>query len=556
MNEANQSLVLRWARWQMRTLARLWPEESRTWGEAIASEAEEIDQPLQALGWALGGVTVYLRALGTHLLEWFKLPVGQRSGATAPVPGEPGPKRSRIFTAVVLACASGLLCLPEGREAIRTVKSTWENYAEMDTSQRELRKLAVQAEKENDAEAMAFAALGMQDEKRAMDWANRAVKLDPRLFWIYEAKSLWPNDSPTAQNWTTKAQAADPQNAVPYLRAASLIVNKTYMEMEQRRSPKENEVQQALMGNPQWVALMDKAFRAPAYNSFYREDQELSRAVWRRNPQLSMATVLPVLWRHAIPDFESLKWFTKALVKRSEEEQATGHHERAQELLSEAQGLGKRMEEDSVRADWSAGFGLSLERESALGWKAFYEATGNKPKAQEAAEQVAQTEQRGAAVVREMQQRWRQRDRMEGSGWAVQLSALLIVLAALVAAFGIGLFEIRPAVARHAAGARRLLSSLADFGPVVVLLASTAFVVSFIPYARAMAAFREGNGGRADVVQLSRAFWSLHAVTWRMAGPDTAVLGWTVLTVVLSLTAALILARMVYRATRTTETHA
>jgi hypothetical protein len=550
MSEANESVVLRWARWQTRALARVWPEESRGWGEAIASEAEEIEQPLQALGWALGGATVYLRALGSHLLEWLKMPVGRR-GESAPLAGGPGPKRSRLFAVVVLACAAGLLCLPEGREAIRTVKGTWEGYAQVDPSQKELERLAVQAEKENDAEALAFAALGIDDGKKAMDLADRAVKLDPRLFWIYEAKVLWRNDSRTEQDWIAKAQAADPQNAGPYLRAVSVMVDKTYSDLEKKHSPIEKEVNQILTSNSEWVTLMDKAFRAPTYKSFFDEHQELNREVWRRNPQLSLITVSD-MWRHAVPNLLSLKLYAKVLVEQAEEERAAGHLERAQELLSETEGFGKRMEEDSKRGPWLTGFGLSIEHESALGWKAFYEKTGQTARAQAAAQELAEIEQRGAAMVSENQRRWAQRPRLERSGWAVQVSALLVVLTALVAALGIGLFEIWPGVARNATATRRVLSGVADFAPAVALLASAAFVLSFLPYARAMAAFREGSGGAANLLQLSTAFWSLQNVTWKMAGPDTAVLVWTVLTVVLSVIAGAILARMVYRAMRTT----
>jgi hypothetical protein len=557
MSEAKQlmlqALALRWARWQTRALVRVWPGESRSWGEAIAAEAEEIERPLAAVSWALGGATVYLRALGAHLLEWLKMPVGQRSGA---MEGGPGPKRSRLFAVVVLASAAGLLCLPEGREAIRTVKGSWENYAEVDASQGELEKLAARAEKENDAQALAFAALGIEDGKRAMDLADRAVKLDSRFFWIYEARFFFLNDVSAAQDWIGKAQSADPQNATPYLRAADVIANRIHMELVRPHSPTEAEENQALTGNAEWVALMDKAFRAPTYNSFLREHQELNSKVWRRNPQLSLTTVLPGVWRHPIPNLLSLMVYTKVLVKRAHDAETAGHLDQAQQLLSEAQGFGERMEKDSERSGWFRSFGLSLERESALGRKAFYESTGQTAKTQEAAQQVTELEERGAAVVKEGQRRWQQRERAEGSGWAVQVSALAIPVAALLAGLGIGLFEIWPAMGRHATTTRRVLSSLADFAPAAVLLASAVFLLSFVPYARTLAAFREGSGGTDEVWQVLDTFWNLERTTRSLAGPSAAVFGWTVLTVVLSLVAGLILARIVYRAMRRTSPQA
>jgi hypothetical protein len=526
---------------------------SRSWGEAMAAEAEEIEEPLAAVSWALGGATVYMRALGTHLVEWLKMPVGQRSGA---MEGGPGPKRSRWFAAAVLAGAAGLLCLPEGREAIRTVKASWENYAEVDASQGELEKLAARAEKGSDAQALAFAALGIEDGKKAMELADRAVKLDSRFFWIYEARFFFLNDVSAAQDWIGRAQSADPQNATPYLRAADVIANRIHMELVRQHSPTEAEENQALTGNAEWVALMDEAFRAPTYNSFLHEHQELNSKVWRRNPQLSLTTVLPGVWRHPIPNLQSLMAYTKVLVKRAQDAESAGHLDQAQQLLSQAQGFGERMEKDSERSGWFRSFGLSLERECALGWKAFYESTGQTAKAQETAQRVTELEQRGAAVVREGQRRWQQRERPEASGWAVQVSALVIPLAALLAGLGIGLFEIWPAIGKHATTTRRVLSSLADFAPAAVLLASAVFLLSFLPYARAMAAFRAGNGGMADVMPLSSAYWSLEGVTRSLGGPNTEVLAWTVVIVVLSLVAGLILARMVYRAMRRTSLQA
>ena len=126
MSEPSNSLLLRFARWQVRALVRVWPEESRKWGQALASEAEEIQLPLEAVRWALGGVVVFSRALGSHLLAWCKLPVGgQSSAGLGPLTNAPGPRRSRLFTAAILIAAALLLCIPEGREATATLRATW-----------------------------------------------------------------------------------------------------------------------------------------------------------------------------------------------------------------------------------------------------------------------------------------------------------------------------------------------------------------------------------------------------------------------------------------------
>jgi len=518
MSETNQSLVLRWARWQTRALVRLWPEESRSWGQAIASEAEEIEQPLQAVGWALGGVTVYLRALGAHLWQWLKMPVGKRGEETAPLAGAPGPKRSRLFTAAVLTCAVGLLCLPEGREAIRTVRLVWEGYAQVDTGQAELEKLAARGEKENDAQAVAFAGLSIEDGQKATQFAERAVQMEPSLKWIYAARRFWPVGTPAGQAWIARGEALDSENAVVYLLAADAISETVYAELIRRHASTEPEAKRALSANAEWVALMEKTLHAARFNSYYAEHQELARQVWKRNPQLPVGTILAALWRHPIAALP-LAQFTKLLAARAEQELAAGHLEKAQELLGEIDTLGARAQEDAERSGGTGGVVLSLRRESALSWKSFYEKTGQQGKAEESALRAGEIDRRIAEYVREAQRRWEQRSRRRGIAWAVQVSALILPISALAAFLGIGWFELIPQREERSRWGQRFLRGLADFAPALVFLASVTFVVSFLPYAKEMAKFRESGSGVGSELQLSASFWSLVNVTWAVAGP-------------------------------------
>ena len=554
MSEASNSLLLRFARWQVRALVRVWPQQSRKWGQALASEAEEIQLPLEGVRWALGGVVVFSRALGSHLLTWCKLPVGgQSSAGLGPLTNAPGPRRSRLFTAAVLIGAALLLCIPEGREATATLKATWDEFVQSDVDRKELEKIANRAEKENDARTMAFASLSRMDEKRKVDLAERAVALDPRLFWIYAAqrfgRSYGPQHVPAKVEWVATVQAADPDNAVPYFFAADEMAERQFAGFYEHHSPTETEIENGLATNAAWVALMDRAFHAARYDSYYQEHAELNREIWNREPRLSLSAAFAGLWGHSIPNVLYLKTFTLYLIRRAQEERAAGHPARGEELLREADAFCKRLQQkDGTRIEnW---VGRSLERTVALGWKSFYEAAGRADEAQAAAQRAAQIEQHSRDLAAQQQRIWQNRTSRGTNAWIVEISAILMLIAAIAAIFSIGLFELWPAIWRSKAVLRRVLCFVADFAPAMVLATCAVFLVSFLPYARLFAAFRSRSTGAPGEEQLSMAFWSLLSVTETISGADAAVLGWTVLIVVLSVFLALLLARMLYRALR------
>ena len=120
-----------------------------------------------------------------------------------------------MFTVAILATAALLLFLPLGREAIRTVRASWQGFQESASDQRTLEELAARAEKEEDAGTLAFVALSTTDPKRAAALTERAVSLDPERIWVYGARNHRPNFDPPGEEWLARLKGADPGNAVP-----------------------------------------------------------------------------------------------------------------------------------------------------------------------------------------------------------------------------------------------------------------------------------------------------------------------------------------------------
>ena len=97
---------------------------------------------------------------------------------------------------------------------------------------------------------------------------------------------------------------------------------------------------------------------------------------------------------------------------------------------------------------------------------------------------------------------------------------------------------------------RRAICFAADWAPVILLVASTTFLVGFLPFQRVFADFRSSSFQLTDEQRVTDAVWGLVEVPQRLLGYDTAVTFWTALTVALSSIAVFIVAWSFYRARR------
>ncbi len=190
-----------------------------------------------------------------------------------------------MFTAVVLTAAALLLALPEGREAIRTVGASWHEYQRSDSDARTLEQLADRAEKEKDASTLAFVALNTRDPKRAEALTELAVVLDPRLVWVYGSRNHRPDYDPTQEEWLARLQAADPDNAVPYLLGADALDPSSIRTLYQHGVPKDADFE-AVESDSKWMALMERAYGAARYDSYFQRHYRLTRVVWNREKNL------------------------------------------------------------------------------------------------------------------------------------------------------------------------------------------------------------------------------------------------------------------------------
>ena len=512
MTTTRNSLLSRVAVRSMHWAVRVWPESSREWGLAVLGEMGEIAEPGAALSWAAGGMLLFLRAMLGQFLRWMKLPVGSGfSGAALPSAGDGPqfPKHSRIATALVLLAAVTILFLPMGREAARTVESSWRGFIPSQRDRQDLENLAAKAEKEKDAGTVGFVALTHPDADRATHFADEAVKLDPNLMWIYASRYQYccNVDAASTQARLRKLKSYDPDNALVYLANASvegeLLVEKASRVTGGAWKPLSEE----LAKNDEWMKDMRAAFRAPKYDNYFQRHQELARETWKKAPGLSPGAMAIGLWSHRIPNALQIQTYAELRVNQALKAGAAGNTRDAEATLAEVTGLGKRMMASETMT-FEQMVGLGLTKRGLEGYEKLYRANGQTKKADEIEAELREvgttTETRIHSYLD-----WRE-GIARGLRWkamVLQAAAILALLLALGIGLSLLLLESSVAIGRKSRGwSRRAACGLVDYGPAAFLMTSLIFLWSFRPIAVFFEQYRSGELRSPEVLGM---FWQL-----------------------------------------------
>jgi hypothetical protein len=503
------SLPFRFAHSSLQLALRFWPKESLHWGRALAAELHEIDEPLEAIHWAFGGLMLFTRATASHILTWLKLPVGSRlSVVSLPLETNPPllPKRSRLFTAAVLLATALLLLLPQSREAISTVRASWNGYLGTSGDLRALQKLAARAIKEKDAHTLAFVALVAPDPEVAAGLADHAVALDPSLTWMYASRSPRPEYTPPPKDGLARLLAADSENAFPEILAAQVICEPRMQTLIAQHSLTPQATEAALAANSEWVTHMDRAFRAPRYDSYFNRRWQLTHEVWNSNPNVSVALIFNSLWSQPFPDFLSIKSYADILMQKAHQASDAGHPEQAESLLREVDSFGRRVTEQG-ELDLEKLLGRDVSRRATIALRDFYQRLGRKSESQEAAKQLQLIDDRRDNVSHSFFFHRIEEPRLhalERNALRVQISAILALLSACLAAVCLIALEwrSRKSAARRV-WLRRGVCLAADWVPAILLLACAALLWFFQPYAEILRSARTVTSGSA-------AWYSMH----------------------------------------------
>jgi len=546
-----RSLPAQLARWLLDCAVRYWPEETRAWGMALAAEIDEATGTVETLRWSVGGIMFFAHSWAASLLSWLKLP----AGAPLRLAREGGPRdavlprRSRLFTIGVLAATAAVLFLPQSREAISTVRASWTIWNERDSSshdQRMIDRLAARAEKENDAPTLAFVALRVNDSGRFATLADRAVSLNPEFVWVYGAARSWPGQEQTRAKQLQRLQAADPANAAPKLLAADGTEKPTVESLYDHRSsivlPSEN----TLAHYPQWVALMEQAFAAPRYDSYFQRHFQLSRDVWNRERSLPVSVVLYGLWFQHIPNLMDLRMFSDIRIHQARKAAAAGNLKEAEQLLEGLDSFGERMFNGSSTVIEKL-IALAIARHASNESGELYQSVARTVDAQNATLRVQQIDERIAALHFD----YSRQQRFRKWGFLVQGVGGLAVLAGCAALLAILLQEFWPArTGSRRSSWRKVVCWFVDYAPATLLVATGAFLLSFLPFAHVLAQFRSSQDNLLADRYMGDTLMSLASIPiWVLSAKGTVWI-WEFVTAFLVGVALFAAARSIYRVKR------
>lgn len=262
----------------LRTVLKITPTDSEAWGRAMLAELEHVEGSLAALAWALG-------CMCTLTKEAVKEAVLRK-----PMLGT---------SAVCIVAVLMLLPTPTFRQALTASFSPWKMISQTpdpdapytntwpDT---DLKQLAILAEKERDANTMAFIAVRLKDETASARLAESAVETDPSLTWVYYVVAVRHSGlTDQVKKWANELHKWDKENAAPYLLTAESI------DIEQVRQGKTRPGFQ--QQDAEWHTAMAAAVAAPRFDDYLPRQLEFDREVVRHRQLFD-----PLVFLEGFPD--------------------------------------------------------------------------------------------------------------------------------------------------------------------------------------------------------------------------------------------------------------
>ena len=312
-------------------------------------------------------------------------------------------------------------------------------------------------------------------------------------------------------------------------------------------TPKDADFE-GLEADSKWKLLMERAYGAPRYDSYFQKHYQLTRAVWNRERNLPPTFIFSGLWSHAIPDLQNLMSFAKFKMYQARKARAAGDLQRAESLIGEVDVFALRMADGS---------GTKIEKLIALA----ISKSANKGLADLLASSARPQDARRVALrldeiersVQGMRPRGDPRGRSGGAGFPERGYAAPGIRPSSRArrTRGVLLLEMWPGRMRNAQTRwRRALCWMADYAPATLLVAIGAFLMSFLPFQHAFAEYRASSYMLLNDERLMGAMWGLMEIPEYVMGVNARVSIWAFVTIALAALLVFVLVRGIYRTRR------
>jgi len=324
------------------------------------------------------------RAWWNHWLRSWNRPAGvPEAGPLADLARNASrvPRTPRFVTAILLLASVAVLFAPDVRDGVQSTLRAWSgNYGRLTVDDEPLvARLRAEGERDQDAQVLALTALLAADRSERMSMADRAVKLDPSLTWIYAYVRTRDGigsccDNPLPSEWLDKLRKWDPDNAVPRLLIAhqsSLQFTESW-ERNGYRGGYETEAMKFLKQDKDWMAAMESVFQAPKYDYYVSREFDLYRVVAARYGIHDLDATQAVLWSNYLgrAGIWDATYYADLLAERAEAAERSGNLPLAESLYRQPADFCERMAQQThtrrERDDWQAIEGDSLRRLQAL----------------------------------------------------------------------------------------------------------------------------------------------------------------------------------------------
>ncbi len=394
-------------------------------------------------------------------------------------------RKTRFMTMLFLVWSIAFFFVPEFRQGLEapilavsiSVGSTDLLRDAGTVPRRALDEFARTAEQQGDARTLAFVALRHPNAQEVARLAERAVALDPQLTWIYYSLLVSDPANPSAEQWISRLEAWDPENAIPHLMRGEQIRVRAG-----DRWPKVHRLDE-LAKETAWREALQKAFAAPRYDSYAARRFELERSWLRQHGLVRPAVVLWSVASYPIPNMINIRTYGNLLEKKlaQEAEQA----DRAQEGLSYCwtiAHMGERMQLYSLSLlEKAIGSGLQIQAYEHL-----LPLLRQGGRADEAA-----TVEYALRALRQRQDIFREKDPLAQSSNYNWATLLVHLFAGLVVAFGFltVLCVVYVNAKRWVRPGKKgrlynLLTVAENYMPVLLFLACLGLYSSYYPFAR------------------------------------------------------------------------
>jgi hypothetical protein len=425
-----------------------------------------------------------------------ELPVWQQNGILSL-------RRPMVWIALVLSFA--LLGLFGFRQALGTLSASFAQSPWTDRllSARSLGNIERQALAQGDSRALAFVALHHPDIHEAAGAAEKAIALDPRLFWISArfAQMHPPEFDPAP--WIARLKTWDPDNAFPYLLEAGQAFNpRSFGGAWERRGAK-LVPPHAIAVESEFRLPMEKAFAAPRYDTYGTQRFELDRAVLQQQGWDRPDLLLLSLESQPIPNLQAIRTYVGYLVVDvGETAEKTGHMDEAVAQYQTAAQFAARMQQGTSLIEHLIGMAIRQQAYEHLAPLLRHEGRAEEAALLEA--NLADVRDAFAAVAAE---------RSWGEIAARRAASLVFFSGVLVVALGLAALAWLAAVVvlrwkQNASSLLNWFASVANAAPPALLLAGLWFYSSYYPFMRHVSQFESGEQLARELLP----FWA--SLTW------------------------------------------